>query len=29
MESSQWENDLRWEVISPFVDNGGIIDHHS
>jgi hypothetical protein len=21
-------NDLRWEVISPCVDNGGIIDHH-
>jgi len=21
-------NDLRWEVIVRFVDNGGIVDHH-
>ena len=27
-KSSLFFNDLRWEVIGPFVYNGGIIDHH-
>jgi len=27
-KSSLFFNDLRWEVISRFVDNCGIIDHH-
>jgi hypothetical protein len=27
-KSSLFFNDLRLEVRSPFVDNGGIIDHH-
>jgi hypothetical protein len=27
-KSSLFFNDLRWEVISLFVGNGGIIDHH-
>ena len=27
-KSSLFFNDLRWEVISPFVDIGGIIGHH-
>ena len=27
-KSSLFFNDLRGKVFSPFVDNGGIIDHH-